>query len=181
MLLQMVRTYKRKTCHGTPTDILERAAAEVLQKQRSLRSVSLTYNIDKMTLHRYCRRVKAAMANNESDSTTSITVPFLATPSVVSGYSKPRQVFSNNAENDLVMYLVDAAKMFFGLAPKEVRKLAYQFAVSLSLAVPESWSKHLSAGEDWFSCFMRRHRSEISVRTPEATSLSRASSFNREM
>jgi len=57
--------------------------------------------------------------------------------------------------------------------------LAFQYAVSLSLTVPENWSKHLSAGEDWFSGFMRRHHSEVSLRTPEATSLSRASSFNR--
>jgi hypothetical protein len=69
--------------------------------------------------------------------------------------------------------------MFFGLAPKDVRKLAYQYAVSLSLVVPESWTEHLSAAEDWFSGFMRRHRTVVSVRTPEATSLNRASSLSR--
>ena len=174
-MFQMPRTYKRKTSRGTPPDVLERAAADVLQKQQSLRSVALAYNIDKMTLHRCCKKVKAAMTDDENNSTT--TTPTL--PKVASGYNKPRQVLSDVVEGDLVAYLVEAAKMFFGLSPKEVRKLAYQYAVSLSLSVPDNWSKHSSAGEDWFSGFMRRHRSEVSVRTPEATSLSRASSFNR--
>ena len=181
--LQMTRTYKRKTARGTPADVMTRAATEVIQQQQSLRGVSLTYNIDKMTLHRYCKRVKAAMANRSTvsvnDTTTSNATLVLGIPTVVSGYCKPRQVFSDNTEKDLVGYSVEAAKMFFGLSPKEVRKLAYQYAISLSLDVPGNWSKQLSAGEDWFSGFMRRHRSEVSVRTPEATSLSIASSFNR--
>jgi len=174
-MLQMPRTYKRKTSRGTTPDVLERAAADVLRKQQSLRSVALAYSIDKMTLHRYCKKVKTSMTDAERNSTaTTATLP-----KVASGYSKPRQVLPDPVERDLVAYLVEAAKMFFGLSPKEVRKLAYQYAVSLSLSVPDSWSKHSSAGEDWFSGFMRRHRSEVSVRTPEATSLSRASSFNR--
>ena len=104
-MFQMPRTYKRKTSRGTPPDVLERAAADVLQKQQSLRSVALAYNIDKMTLHRYCKKVKAAMTD---DSTT--TTPTL--PKVASGYNKPRQVLSHVVESDLVTYLVEAAKCF---------------------------------------------------------------------
>lgn len=96
-----------------------------------------------MTLHRYCKKVKAAMTDDESNSSTT-TTPTLA--KVASGYNKPRQVLSHVIEGDLVAYQVEAAKMFFGLSPKEVRKLAYQFAVSLSLSVPDNWSKHSSAG-----------------------------------
>lgn len=121
-LQNMTRTYKRKTSRGTPADVMARAAAEVIQQQRSLRSVSLAYSIDKMTLHRYCKRVKAAMANNVSDTTISNATQVSGLPKVVSGYCKSRQVFSDSSENCLVEYLVEAAKMFFGLSPKEVRK-----------------------------------------------------------
>jgi len=35
------------------------------------------------------------------------------------------------------------------------------------------------AGEDWFARFIKRHK-EISIRTPEATSLAHAASFNKK-
>jgi len=59
--------------------------------------------------------------------------------------------------SELVQYLLDASKMFFGLSPKETRKLAFQFATDLGKPVPEIWKITLSAGEDCFSGFTRRH------------------------
>ena len=60
-----------------------------------------------------------------------------------------------------------------------MRKLAYKCAVGFKITVPKMWQEHQSAGADWFSGFMKRHL-ELSIRTPEPTSLSRATSFNRE-
>jgi len=68
--------------------------------------------------------------------------------------------------------------MYFGLPPKEVKLLAYEYAMKLGKKnLPSKWSDTQSAGKDWFSLFMHRHP-EISLRMPEATSLGRASAFN---
>jgi len=45
-------------------------------------------------------------------------------------------------EDSLVKHVVYAAKMFFfGLAPKEVRKMAFLYAKSMSLRDPEAWER----------------------------------------
>ena len=170
--LQMVRTYKRKTDRGTTSENMHHATKEVLNEQKSFRTVAVAYGIDKMTLYRRCRKIKASQSHECNISSGPSTA-------VHSGYAKPRQLFSDVEEAELVKYLLDASKMFFGLSPKETRKLAFQFATDLGKPVPEKWKITLSAGEDWFSGFMRRHCRLVSLRTPEATSLSRISSFNQ--
>jgi len=44
--------------------------------------------------------------------------------------------------------------------------------------IPSSWIVNQMAGLDWLNGFMKRH-TELSIRTPEPTSLSRSTSFNR--
>jgi len=165
----MVRTYKRKTTRGSQTDIMQRAVEEVVKNKQSYRTVALAFGVDKMTLYRHCKKIKQSVIEESAE--------FF--PKVICGYAKSRQIFSDSEESDLVKYLRDASKMFFGLSPNETRKLAYEFAISLHKPVPESWTSGQTAGRDWFSGFMRRHQSVLSVRTPEATSLSRMTSFNR--
>ncbi|KAJ4440924.1 hypothetical protein ANN_10772 [Periplaneta americana] len=80
-------------------------------------------------------------------------------------------------ENDLVTHLLQLEKMFYGLTRRSVMKLAYEIAEKNKLA---TWFNRetKSAGKEWFSGFMKRHP-ELSLRQPEATSLARASGFNR--
>ncbi|KAJ4437211.1 hypothetical protein ANN_17346 [Periplaneta americana] len=63
------------------------------------------------------------------------------------------------------------------LTRRSVMKLAYEIAEKNKLA---TWFNRetKSAGKEWFSGFMKRHP-ELSLRQPEATSLARASGFNR--
>ena len=94
------------------------------------------------------------------------------------GVGRFRQVFSEEQEKALGQYLTSAANIYFGLSPKEVRVLAYDCAMVHKIAVPDSWLINKQAGEDWFSNFMKRNP-DLSIRSPEPTSLSRATSFNR--
>ncbi|XP_045036644.1 uncharacterized protein LOC116925953 [Daphnia magna] len=94
------------------------------------------------------------------------------------GYSKSRKVFSSAHENDLEEYLHQSADIYYGLSPKEVRKMAWHYASMLELNFPETWNTNKEAGVDWFGGFLKRHPT-LSIRKPEATSLARTSAFNQ--
>ncbi|KAJ4451383.1 hypothetical protein ANN_02845 [Periplaneta americana] len=66
--------------------------------------------------------------------------------------------------------------MFYGLTVKDVRQLAFQLAERNQLKHPFNKNTGL-AGEDWFEGFKKRHP-EISLRSPEATSIARSQGFN---
>ena len=78
----------------------------------------------------------------------------------------------------LVKHIKEMQRLLFGLTPKEVRRIAFQLAEQNKLQHPFS-QKTQMAGEDWFLSFCKRHP-EISVRRPEATSMSRAIGFSKE-
>ncbi len=42
----------------------------------------------------------------------------------------------------------------------------------------EKWNKNDTTGEDWFSGYMKQHP-DLSLRTPQLTSLARARGFNK--
>lgn len=67
--------------------------------------------------------------------------------------------------------------MYFGLSPKDIRKLAFEFAIKLNLKIPRNWTDNKIAGTDWFTAYLERN-STLSIRRPEATSLARAMNFN---
>ena len=94
------------------------------------------------------------------------------------GYKKPRQVFTDDQESKLVAYLKHASSIYFGLCPREVRVLAYECAKRFNVSMPMTWSEVEMAGSDWFSGFLKRH-SQLSLRIPEATSIARATAFNK--
>ena len=82
-----------------------------------------------------------------------------------------------NMENELVEKIQEMEKLLFGLTPQDVRRIAYEFAEQSSLEVRFDKTSKM-AGKDWLWGFMNRHP-ELSVRSPEATSLARAVGFNR--
>lgn len=164
----MPRRFLRKTNKGTTApDVMLRAVRAVKRENRSIRSVAAEYEINYRTLARYCSKFTAEDINSDAPE-----------PTILVGYRKNRKVFSESLESELVKYIKEAADIYFGLTPKDVRKLAYQLAIKNQLQIPKNWAELQQAGPDWFSSFLKRNNS-LSIRTPEPTSLARASSFNR--
>lgn len=88
-------------------------------------------------------------------------------------------MFTDEQEVALKGYVLRASDIYFGVTPKEVRKIVVDFAVKLNVRFPIAWRSSEMAGEDWFTAFMKRHP-RLSIRRPQATSLARCIGFNRE-
>ncbi|XP_043961462.1 uncharacterized protein LOC122824665 [Gambusia affinis] len=161
----MPRQWIRKTDRGVPADVLKKASNEVTKESKSVRSVAKAHGICHVTLSRYCKSLQKLREQGSSDL-----------PNV--GYWSSNKVFSEVQEEALADYLTQAADLYYGLTPREVRKFAYQLAVTYNIKHPQTWDEKQMAGPDWFTLFMKRNPS-LSIRSPEATSLTRATSFNR--
>ena len=87
-------------------------------------------------------------------------------------------MFADDEEVALKDDIVKASKLYLGPSKHDVKKLAYKFEIAKDLSIPANWLKNKSAGENWLKGFRKRHK-VISLRHPEATSLARASAFNK--
>ncbi|GFO13417.1 tigger transposable element-derived protein [Plakobranchus ocellatus] len=132
----------------------------------SYRDAGDEFGIHYRTLARYWKKAKA------EDLQPGATVPLFDI-----GYQKPRQVFTEQFEQELRDYLLHASYIYYSLTPKEVRKLAYELATANSLKVPESWNERKQAGEDCYLAFMK-HNPTLSLRKPQPTILVRITAFN---
>lgn len=138
------------------------AANKCISGELSMREAARQFNISKTTLIRHVKSFKESGA--------------LVFEHVAANNTK--QVFNNEEENLLKDYLLIAARHHYGLTKREVRNLAYQFAVARKKNYPESWNEQKNAGKEWLRQFLKRHR-DLSLRKPEATSLGRSTSFNK--
>lgn len=86
-------------------------------------------------------------------------------------------VFTEDQEAELLRYIFDMETRMYGLTPRDVRCLAFQLAESNNIKHPFSNSKQ-AAGKDWFAQFRKRHPN-LSLRSPESTSVARARGFNK--
>jgi hypothetical protein len=89
-----------------------------------------------------------------------------------------KQVPPCEAENYLAEHCLLMERKFFGLTMVEVMPLAYQLVVRNGIK-NQFCRRNEKAGRKWLKNFLRRHP-QISVRTPEGLSLSRARSFTPE-
>jgi len=90
-----------------------------------------------------------------------------------------KQVLPCEAENDLAEHgLLMEKKKFFGLTMADIMRLTYQLAVRNEIK-NLFCKRNEKAGRKWLKIFLCRHP-QISVRTPEDLSLSRARGFTPE-
>lgn len=138
------------------------AALKMVDNGTSIRKTAKNCNIPYPTLRRYVKN-KRELGDNIS---------------LVPRYDV-NKVFTEEHEQLLLKYYKDCALIFYGLNVKECRKVAYEMAKVNDIKVPSSWERDSLAGLEWFRSFRNRHP-DISVKKPEAVSLARATSFNRE-
>ncbi|KAL1377512.1 hypothetical protein pipiens_016215 [Culex pipiens pipiens] len=112
-------------------------------------------------------------------SVTVVAKPKLHVPSVCRRkLCSFKTVFNPAQEQQLVNYILDMCRTFYGLTPKDVRSMAYQMAKANNIPHPFNHEeKH--AGTDWFYCFRKRFPNLV-LRVAEPTSMARAKGFNRK-
>lgn len=153
----MVRSYKRKTGRGLYGSEVLQQALEAITNGMSLKKASNVYSIPRPTL----RRHRDAKVRCPGTVKLGSFIP----------------VLSDEFEKELVSQIQMMEKALFGLTTTDIRRLAYELACKMKL--PNTFNKHSQmAGSDWLQGFMSRHQ-ELSLRVPQATSLSRAVGFNR--
>jgi len=156
-LLQiMVRVYKRKSARAQyGMDNLHAAISKVSSGEMSKRKAESVFGVPRKTLSRHLKG--------------QVKVPGSL------GRFKP--VLGNDYEKALVDHAIMLQQMLFGLTTTDFRKLAFDIAEKLQLTHPFN-NDEKKAGKDWLSSFLVRHP-ELSVRNPEATSMNRATAFNK--
>lgn len=145
------------------SDTMEEAVVDVINNKLSIRCASEKHNISKSALHRAVKYARS-LSNVEN---------FQHKPDIGN-----RRIFKLEQEDALVQYLITASKMCYGIGHTGLRQLAYQYAKKLEISYPAKWDAESKAGLDWLKHFKARHKSLLSLRKPEKTSLSRATAFN---
>lgn len=159
----MVRNRKTAIPSRTTAEVMRRAVKSVLEDGISARQVSKNLNIPRTTLTRYLDLARSKGIENSDYRKTNAT----------------REVFTEEQEDMLLQYLLTASKHHHGLTPKQARVLAWEFSRTNRRVYPKTWDENEFAGQDWLHSFMKR-QPRLSCRKPEATSLSRGTSFNRK-
>lgn len=154
----MPRHYVRKTGAASyTTELLNTARQEVRVNKRSISEVSLNLGISRTTLTRYLKSNDDRLERKKLGTKT---------------------IFTPTEEQLLCQYILDCSKMFHGLTITKARELAYNYAVNLGRNVPNAWADTKIASKDWMAGFRGRNKT-LSLRSPEATSLGRATAFNK--
>lgn len=138
------------------------AVREVIEQRMSIRKASEAFQVSKTLIGRYVKKQKEAEGGE-----------FVYEP-----HNDVKRVFTDQEEKQLVDYCLKASKFHYGISKEEFLKLVYEFAVLLNKPYPQVWNENKMAGKTFYQYFIKRHQN-LSLRKPEATSLGRATAFNK--
>ena len=138
---------------------MKEAVMLVIENKMSIRAASKQKGLSFQTVSRY---VKKYQEDNTSKMCPNYSV---------------NHIFPTELEVSLCEYLIVCSKMFYGLTLTDCRSLAYELGVKNNIRLPESWAASKKASVDWMKGFRQRFP-QLSLRTPEGCSLSRATGFN---
>lgn len=88
-----------------------------------------------------------------------------------------KTILTEQQESELSDKLQEMESKLYGLTPTDVRHVVFEFCKKNGIENCFNAEKEV-AGRKWFRLFMKR-RKELSIRTPEATSIQRAQGFNK--
>jgi len=133
---------------------MELAADSVRNGDLSIREASAVYGVPKSTLERHKNKK-------------------LLSPGCLGRF---RPTLDSQFEAELADYCKEMQNRLFGLTISDLRKMAYELAERNNIEHNFDAERKM-AGRDWVHGFFRRHP-ELSLRTPEPTSIGRAVGFN---
>jgi len=139
---------------------MEATIEAIRKKEMGSYKASRVFNVPQTTLERYVKDRK------KSSSETLKTK------------LGRKQVLPCAAESDLAEHCLLMERKFFCLTMADVIRLAYQLAVRNGIKT-QFCKRNEKAGRKWLKNIIRHHP-QISVRTPEGLSLSRARGFTPE-
>lgn len=170
----MPRSKEGKTREKIDPRALESAVNDILKGKLKVNEAARRYGLSNSTVSRHYKTYLTSGLNENE--------PHFVYDSEKNAVKK---VFTNDEELRLVSYLKQSAALHYGLTKKDTLKLAFKYAKALAeqpnskTQVPNEWVTAESAGEFWLRGFRKRHPC-LTLRKPEATSLARATSFNKE-
>jgi len=154
----MVRNYKRKSNRGDYGEESLQSALADMRNGCGVKETARKFSIPPKTL----RRHRDAGVKN---------------PGKVLLGKQRRGHFTDQQEAELVGYIKQMEHALYGLTTSDLRRLAFELSIKLGLNITP-WVEKGIASKDWLMGFLKRHP-DLSLRCPEATSISRAVGFNK--
>lgn len=142
----MPRVYKRKTRREVDESSMKRALRDHFKNKIPIREVSRNYDIKRSTLMSRIKKIK----QNDRQGTYENSDSGLSDDEGLMKFQNKhtnRQVFTTEEENDLVSYIKKCSDCHYGLSYRQIRELAYEYAIANRCSCPESWKENKIAGE----------------------------------
>lgn len=89
-----------------------------------------------------------------------------------------KAVFSKEQQEEMANYMIKMSKLFYGLTPTAIRKIAFDSAEVNHIKHNFNTDKRLY-GRDWYYSFLKRNH-QIPLRKPQPTSLNRVLRMSKE-